>query len=373
LPAGVTLTAAGVLAGTPTTAGSSTFTVRATDANGCFAEVAYTIVIAAAPPPPPVCPTITLSPPTLPSGTVGVAYSQTIVGSGGNAPYSFGVTAGAPPAGVTLTAVGLLAGTPTTAGSSTFTIRGTDVDGCFATLSYTIVIAAAPPPPPVCPTITLSPPTLPSGTVGVAYSQTIVGNGGAAPYSFGVTAGAPPAGVTLTAVGLLAGTPTTAGSSTFTIRGTDTNGCFAQLVYTIVIAAAPPPPPVCPTITLSPPTLPNGTTGVAYSRTIVASGGNAPYSYGVTAGALPAGVTLTAAGVLAGTPTTPGTSTFTVRATDASGCFVQHSFTIVMTTAVPVLPQAFVVFLAAGLTGYGYFRLRRRARGTSHGPKLGGT
>src|SRR6185312_6936794 len=99
--------------------------------NGCFAELAYTIVIAAAPPPPPVCPTITLSPPTLPNGTVGVAYSQTIVGSGGNAPYSFGVTSGTLPAGVTLTAAGLLAGTPTTAGSSTFTIRGTDVDACL--------------------------------------------------------------------------------------------------------------------------------------------------------------------------------------------------------------------------------------------------
>ena len=180
-----------------------------------------------------------------------------------------------------------------------------------------------------------------------------------------MTAGALPAGVTLTAAGLLAGTPTTAGSSTFTIRGTDVDSCFAQLSDTIVIAAAPPPPPVCPTITLSPPTLPNGTVGIAYSQTIVGSGGNAPYSFGVTAGALPAGVTLTAAGLLAGTPTTAGSSTFTIRGTDVDGCFAQRSFTIVITTAVPTLPQAFVIVLAVGLTGYGYFWLRRRPRAAS--------
>jgi hypothetical protein len=366
LPAGLTLSAAGVLAGTPTTAGSSTFTIRGTDANGCFAELAYTIVIVAAPPPPPVCPTITLSPPTLPGGTVGVAYSEAITGSGGTAPYSFGVTAGGLPSGLTLSPAGVLAGTPTTAGSSTFTIRGTDANGCFAELAYTIVVAAAPPPPPVCPTITLSPPTLPNGTVGIAYSQAIVGSGGTAPYSFGVTAGALPAGVTLSAAGLLAGTPTTAGSSSFTIRATAANGCFVQLAYTIVVAAAPPPPPVCPTITLSPPTLPNGTVGIAYSQAIAGSGGTAPYSFGITAGALPAGVTLSAAGLLAGTPATAGTSTFTIRATSANGCFAQRSFTIQTTTAVPVMPQRFVVLLAVGLTGCGYFRLRRRALATSN-------
>ena len=57
--------------------------MRGTDANGCFQERAYTVVIAAAPVPPPVCPTITLSPATLPNGTVGTAYLQTISGSGG--------------------------------------------------------------------------------------------------------------------------------------------------------------------------------------------------------------------------------------------------------------------------------------------------
>jgi hypothetical protein len=344
LPAGLTLTPAGVLAGTPTAAGSSTFTVTVTDAAGCTGVRTYTIVIAAA------CPVITLAPPVLPPGAVGVSYSQAITASGGAGPYTFTVTSGTLPAGLTLTPAGVLAGTPTTAGTATVTIRGTDVNGCFGSIVYTIVIAAV---PPVCPVITINPPTLPNGAVGVAYSQTFTGSGGTGPYTFTVTLGTLPAGLTLTPAGVLAGTPTAPGSTTFTVRGTDANGCFAERVYTLVIA--------CPVITLAPPTLPAGTTGVAYSQTITASGGTGPYVFTVTSGALPAGLTLTPAGVVAGTPTTAGTTTVTIRGTDASGCFAELVYSIAVLTAVPTLPQTFVLLLALGLIAAAYLRLRQRA------------
>ncbi len=347
LPAGLTLTAAGVLAGTPTTVGSSTFTVTATDAAGCTGARTYTIVIAATPP---VCPVITLAPPTLPPGAVGVSYSQAITASGGTAPYTFTVTSGTLPAGLTLTPAGLLAGTPTAAGTATVTIRGTDANGCFASIVYTIVIAAT---PPVCPVITINPLTLPNGTVGVAYSQTFTGSGGTGPYTFTVTLGTLPAVLTLTAAGVLAGTPTAPGTTTFTVRGTDANGCFAERIYTLVIA--------CPVITLAPPTLPAGTTGVAYSQTITASGGTGPYIFTVTSGTLPAGLTLTPAGVVAVTPTTAGTTSVTIRGTDASGCFAEIVYAIAVATAVPTLPQAFVLLLALGLVAAAYVRLRQRS------------
>jgi hypothetical protein len=173
-----------------------------------------------------------------------------------------------------------------------------------------------------------------------------------------VTAGALPAGLTLTAAGVLAGTPTTAGTSPVTIRGTDANGCFAELAYTIAIIT-------CPAITLAPATLPNGEVGLAYSQTITGSGGTAPYSFGVTAGALPAGLTLTSAGVLAGTPTTAGTAAFTIRGTDANGCFAELSYTSIIISPVPTLPQWGASLLAAGLLGLGYLRLRRRSAGVS--------
>jgi hypothetical protein len=104
--------------------------------------------------------------------------------------------------------------------------------------------------------------------------------------------------------------------------------------------------------------VPGGVVGTAYSQTFTASGGLAPYTFNVVSGALPAGLTLTPGGVLAGTPTTAGTPAFTIRATDANGCFAQLAYTMSITTGVPTLPQAFLVLLALALTAVGYFRLR---------------
>jgi len=87
-------------------------------------------------------------------------------------------------------------------------------------------------------TITLSPAALPTGTVGVAYSQMITATGGTAPYTFAVTSGALPTGLTLTATGALSGTPSAAGSSTFTVTATDANGFTGAQQYTLTIGAA---------------------------------------------------------------------------------------------------------------------------------------
>jgi hypothetical protein len=122
------------------------------------------------------------------------------------------------------------------------------------------------------------------------------------------------------------------------------------------------PPPVCPVVTLSPAVLPNGTVGTAYNQTITGSGGTAPYTFSVTSGTLPAGLTLAVGGGLTGTPTTSAASTFTIRGVDAVGCFAERTYTVSITTAVPTLPQVFAGVLALGLTALGYARLRRRAR-----------
>ena len=91
------------------------------------------------------CPTITLSPSSLPSGTVGTAYSQTISASGGISPYTFAITSGSLPAGLTLSATGTLSGTPTAAGSYTFEIKAVDSKGCFGTKQYTMSVTVNPP------------------------------------------------------------------------------------------------------------------------------------------------------------------------------------------------------------------------------------
>ena len=120
------------------------------------------------------------------------------------------------------------------------------------------------------------------------------------------------AGVTLGVGASLNGRALTTAAGAVTMAGGNTiGGCSAA-------------GPGCPVITLSPPTLPPGTVGVAYTQTITASGGTAPYTFAVISGTLPAGLTLTAGGVLSGTPTTPGSSTVTIRGTDANGCFAEH-------------------------------------------------
>ena len=347
LPAGLVLNAAtGVLTGTPTSAGPATFTVTATDANGCAGSVTYTISVAA-------CPVITVAPLAVPPGRVGVAYSQLLTATGGTGTYVFTVLSGTLPAGLTLSAGGLLAGTPTAVGSSTVTIRVTDGNGCPATIIYTILVT-----PTACPVITLAPTTMPIGRVGVAYSQQITASGGTGPYVFTVVTGTLPAGLTLSSAGLLSGTPTSAGSSTTTIRATDGNSCPGDVVYTIVVA-----PAACPVITLTPPTMPAGAVGVAYRQQMTATGGTGSPVFTVVTGTLPAGLTLSPGGLLSGTPTTVGSSTVMIQAIDGTGCPGVITYTISITTAVPTLPQAFVVLLALGLTGVGYVRLRRQARG----------
>lgn len=227
--------------------------------------------------------------------------------------------------------------------------------------TVTATCVGGPTPPPGCPTITLAPPTLPEATVAVAYSQMISGSGGTGPYTFVLAAGTLPPGLTLGANGLLAGTPTSGGPFNFSVRGTDANGCAATAPYSMAVGAAPIPPPGCPTISISPTTLPTGTVGAPYNQTITASGGTGPYVFGITSGTLPSGLILSPGGVVSGTPTAAGTANITVRATDAAGCFSAVPITIAIVVAVPTLPQVFVVLLAMLLVGAGYVRLRGRS------------
>jgi hypothetical protein len=118
-------------------------------------------------------------------------------------------------------------------------------------------------------------------------------------------------------------------------------------------------PPGCPTITLTPSTLPSGTVGVPYRQTLTGAGGTAPVSVSLVSGELPY-LTLTLAGLISGTPGSAGTFACTLRGTDAAGCFNDYPYSLTITQAVPTLPEGFALFLAAGLAGLGYLLLRRR-------------
>lgn len=308
LPAGLTLAGNGTLSGTPTAGGSFSFAVTATDSStgtGPFSATSGTLTLVVAPP------TIAVSPASLSNATVGSAYSASVTGSGGTSGYSFAVTAGALPAGLTLASNGTLSGTPTASGTFNFTITATDSStgtGPYTgAKAYTLTVDA--------PAVIVAPTSLTAATVGASTHQTVTASGGVSPYTYAVTAGSLPAGLSLSSGGVISGTPTAGGSFNFTVTATDSStGTGAPFTgnraYALTVNA--------PTIGVTPASLSAVAAGATVSGTFTASGGVGSYSYAVTAGSLPPGVSLSSAGALSGAATATGTYNFTVTATDSA-------------------------------------------------------
>ncbi|MCC5069121.1 putative Ig domain-containing protein [Xanthomonas campestris] len=321
LPTGVVVdVATGGLSGTPTVAGTFNFTLTVSDSTpspAAQASRSYTLTIAA--------PVIVVAPTALPAATRGTAYSQTLSASGGTAPYTYAVSAGNVPAGLTLASNGTLSGTATVEGSFNFTVTATDANTFTASQAYAVTVAG--------PNLALPASSLPAGTAGQAYAATIApATGGTAPYSYALTAGALPSGVVLdAATGTLSGTPTVSGTFNFTLTVTDSTpspAAQANQSYTLSIAGA--------TLVPGQSTLPPAVRGTPYSQVLTATGGVAPYTYSLASGTLPAGLTLASNGVLSGTPTAEGSTSFTIAVADAGNATATQAYTFMVSTAAPV-------------------------------------
>jgi hypothetical protein len=170
--------------------------------------------------------------------------------------------------------------------------------------------------------VTLIPPvqitttSLPNGTAGAAYNASLAATGGVAPYTWSAVSGLP-AGLSLSATGAISGTPTTAGSYNVTVKVTDAAAYQATAVVAIVIAAAT--CQNCGGLGITTTSLPAGTVGAAYSATLAATGGTPSYTWSISAGNLPPGLTVApATGVISGTPSSAGSSSFTAMVTDSA-------------------------------------------------------
>jgi hypothetical protein len=296
---------AGLIFGTPTAIGTFTLNVVVTDAAAQTFTVPLTLVVTAG---------VIIQTSSLAPAAVGVSYSQTLAGSGGKTPYVWTVTSGSLPAGLTLdSATGIISGTPTAGGIFPFTITLTDATPVQATAALTINVLG----------ITTT--SLPDGTVGTAYSQTLQAVGGLPPVTWAVSTGTLPAGLTLNASsGTISGTPTISGSSTFTVSASYTPPSAASPVTTqqqLTIAVAG-----LLNITSSPLTFTEGTPVVAQSLGTVA-GGTGPYTWAIVTGTLPVGLKLDPACIasstttctVSGTTTAPvGTTSVTFSVTDSS-------------------------------------------------------
>ncbi|MBK9167608.1 MAG: putative Ig domain-containing protein [Bryobacterales bacterium] len=201
----------------------------------------------------------------------------------------------------------------------------------------------------------LSGPQLPSGAVGQPYQYDIKVGGGTPPFNFQITGGLLPPGLTLSAAGKITGVPQQPGTFPLLVLLRDSGGgplgtgAFTSQAFQLTIVSAP----VITTVSPLPPAL----LGQSYSQTLSAAGGVSPYLWSVPGGGLPPGVTMSQAGVLSGTPSTPGAYQFTVQLVDSVGTPAAKAFSLTVgsavqiTTASPLPPgttgQAYAASLAA--------------------------
>ena len=253
------------------------------------------------------------------AGTIGTAYNYQVTAS--NTPTGYAVSTGTLPAGLTLnTTSGLISGTPTAAGTSTFGVTATNGSGTSPAVSFSITINAGGGSAPV---VSATPaPT--AGTIGTAYNYQVVASN--TPTGYAVSTGTLPAGLSLnTTNGLISGTPTAAGTSTFSVTATNGSGTSPAVSFSITIGAAN-----TPVISTTTPT--TGLQNGYYSYQLAAS--NNPTTYTVSIGTLPAGLVINAngtAGLIAGTPTSSGTFTVGIAATNTNGAGPVATMTFTIT------------------------------------------
>ena len=309
VPAGTSLAPGGMLSGTPTAYGTSSFTVRASsDHPDIYVDRAFTLQVVSTP--------VWSTPATLTDVAKSEGYSVQLVAPTIDGTTTFAVQSGALPTGLTLSSAGLLSGTPSSAGSVTWTVRATGINA-FADRTFTQLIANRP--------AWTTGPALANTAQSVAYTTTLAATNGFSP-GFSVVSGFVPTGTTLSDGGVLSGTPTALATYTFAVRSTSSTSpvIYADQTFTQTTV----PLPVWVTAGGAYVDVPQGAaiTSVQLSAT-------AALTFAVSSGSLPTGLSLSSAGLLSGTPTVSGSYSWTVRATgSATNATADRSFSMLVAT-----------------------------------------
>ncbi len=287
---------AGVLTGVATVEGTYTYSLTAFDdlqrsvTRSCSLQVQSRIQIT--------------SPRT--TARVGVPYSSAVSASGGFGAYSFSLTAGALPSGLSLnTTSGSITGTPLVSGSSGFRVRAQDNSNNVTQRDFSIVVLSRAPTPTLrCP--------LPNALADSFYRSSLSISASGA-LSFSIASGALPGGLNLDpASGAISGVANAYGVFNFTAR---VNGAAAAPITTSCSIQVAPLPPA--NLNLTCPDQDDLVVGEAYTSPGIASGGRFPYAYEIYQSTLPAGLSLNAStGTVFGTPTQPGSVTYGLRVVD---------------------------------------------------------
>jgi len=288
----------------PSVSASLTVTVSATSAANPL-QTAMAIFYVS--PPPSVVTT------NLPSATPNQIYDFALVGAGGVQPLNWSLVSGTLPVGLSLNSAGTILGTPTTGGTSTFTVKATDSSGAPGgalstqqALSLTIVAV-----------LTVPNALLPNGNVGVPYNATLASTGGMPPYTWQIYSGSLPSGLVLQqSTGVISGTPTVQGTASFVVEAFDSSPIQQYYISSTFSIAINPSGP----LTIRTSSLLGGAVDTAYHGQLVATGGTPPLVWTITAGTLPLGLGFSpTTGAISGIPTgAPGPSSFTVEVSDTS-------------------------------------------------------
>jgi len=247
---------------------------------------------------------------SLPAAALGAPYSATLQTAGIDSNTTWEITAGALPTGLTLSKEGVISGTPTAGGSSTFSVTATGVAKDFSgtrvdTHQYTLNVVSI---------STSASRTV--GEVGRPFRSSLVASGGQAPYRYSLS-GSAPAGLTVAADGTISGVPKRAGSYTLTAHVVDATGAGTNVQVKLVVR---------PRLAIAATRLPAATAGHAYRAKIATRGGVSPFRW--AASGLPGGLKV-AAGTISGTAKAAGTFRVTIRVRDALGAISTKKFVLV--------------------------------------------
>lgn len=262
-----------------------------------------------------VSPAPVISTTTLPGVLNGADYSEQVIANGGVAPLVFSISSGSLPPGLHLNTNGFITGRTTSDGGTyNFSLTVTDQGSppLTATQAYTLIVTPAP-------GLSVATSSLPNAALGSAYNAALAASGGVPPLTWSISSGALPPGLALTpATGQISGTPTAQGSFPFTVEVTDSSllppGQHSQTA-TQSLSLTVGPPSALSIVTVS---LPQADTASLYSQTILKTGGVGPFTWTITTGILPSGISLNAGtGTISGTATAVSTNTFTVQVTDS--------------------------------------------------------
>lgn len=318
LPSGLSISTSGAVTGTLSTPGTWTATIQVTDGESPAKTQREIVTFLVAPRP------LSILATSLPGGQVGTAYNSTLTTSGGTPNFTWSVASGSLPAGLSLAANGTISGTPTQAATKTFTVAVADSGSPVQkkTQSMTLAVAEAP--------LTITSTSLSNAQQNSGYSTTLRATGGDGTFTWSLSSGSLPAGIALGSNGMLGGTPVKAGTYNFSVAVRDAAQRTTANLSLVVNAAAPP-------LSVTTTSLTSATNGNSYSSALAATGGTPAYSWSLASGSLPAGLTLSNAGVISGTPTASGTSAFTVAVTDAGSPTLRASKSLSLAvTATPL-------------------------------------